>query len=433
MAGGLQSRLHKWQYGFQKGFSVDSAIFNVLRTLELAQKFCTVPLYLLLLDWSKAYDRVHLPQAYEALYRLGLPRAWVDILQGVFKDPKFFVEDRLSKSPVMRQRTGFRQGDPLSCFLFIALLTVIFLDAEPIWRARAARENLTELDTLRKLVGRDFCKYADDANLLNTCLRSIRAMLHAIQVEAAYYGLMLNLLKTFLVRAGGAEQLRAPNLRDFYGSQVQVVNFEKTLGFDLGPMVFPKDVCWKRGSTMLHAMNQYKLIWTSPLSLKKKIEKYYAFVVSKGTWGLHLLTLRNLHYDHLEYIHVRNLRRILGIKSSYYSRISNAEVLRLANAGTIAQVIVKKQLNLFGHILRREPTHPDRLVLFQPTNALQPREPVDPRRPVGRPRLTWIDTILPGLERILQLTKPEIFDLAQNRRAWRDMVDRQSPFLHPSD
>ena len=175
--------------GFQRGFSVDSAIFGVLRTLEIAQNLQNFPLYLLLLDWQKAYDRVHLEPAFNALYRLGLPAAWVEILKSLYADPRFFIEDRFSRSATKRQLTGFRQGDPLSCFLFIALLTVIFLDAEPLWRDRATRENLFDIDKLRETVGRDFCKYADDANLLSTCLRVIRAMLHSIQLEASYYGL----------------------------------------------------------------------------------------------------------------------------------------------------------------------------------------------------------------------------------------------------
>ena len=46
----LEEALSKWQYGFRKKLSVDNAIFDVLRLIELSENFSGFPVYLLLLD-----------------------------------------------------------------------------------------------------------------------------------------------------------------------------------------------------------------------------------------------------------------------------------------------------------------------------------------------------------------------------------------------
>ena len=110
----------------------------------------------------------------------------------------------------------------------------------------------------------------------------MRAMLHAMQREGALYGLFLNISKTFLIRAGQARQI-TPKLLDYFRkTPIPQVNFERTLGFDIGPLVMPRDTLRKRGSAMLSAMEQYKIVWQSDLPQKTKLERYDSLVVSKG-------------------------------------------------------------------------------------------------------------------------------------------------------
>ena len=67
-------------------------------------------------------------------------------------------------------------------------------------------------------------------------------MFHAIQAEAAYYGLILNLTKTFLIRAGAACLLPRPNLNDIHRKAINMVDYEKSLGFNLAPNVRTQEV-----------------------------------------------------------------------------------------------------------------------------------------------------------------------------------------------
>ena len=204
-------------------------------------------------------------------------------------------------------------------------------------------------------------------------------------------------------------------MKDIHGNQVKCVPFERTLGFDLGPLVLPHGVVRSRGNALLTSMNQYKLVWQSDLSVKKKIERYLSLVVSKAIWGLHLLAILPSDFRRLEYLHTRCLRRILDKRAAYVSRISNAAIFRLAKVETLECQIRRRQLKLLGHDLRKDASDADRLCCFQPNTPLQPCVPPGCRRRVGRPRLVWAETILPVCERSWNLSRIQILQLAQNR------------------
>ena len=105
---------------------------------------------------------------------------------------------------------------------------------------------------------------------------------------------MLYSAKERFIRAGQARQI-APKLLDYFRkTPIPQVNFERTLGFDIGPLVMPGDTLRKRGSAMLSAMEQYKIVWQSDLPQKTKLERYDSLVVSKGTLGLHVLSARRI-------------------------------------------------------------------------------------------------------------------------------------------
>ena len=426
---GIGDRIHSHQFGFQSKLSVDNAVFSILRAVEFAHNLKNFPIFVLLLDWCKAFDKVNIVRMLRALARLGVPNHMIEVISSLYRDPEFYVQDRFGRSTTAKQRGGLRQGAPMSGFLFIAMLTVIMHDAEKDWTKVAEEKDYIARDTVKNILGRDFALYADDTNLVTGCIRTMRAMLHAIQREGALYGLFLNISKTFLIRAGQARKI-APRLVDLF-RQVPIpqVDFERTLGFDIGPFVMPRDTLRKRGRAMLGAMEQYSAVWQSDLPQKTKLERYDSLVVSKGIWGLHVLSVLPTDFAYLEYIHGRCLRRILGIKAAFISRISHAAVRDRAHVDPLQCRVRRNQMKLLGHILRRPYDHPDRLCIFQPNDALEPRTTPDAVRRVGRPRTVWTETIVPTIERLLNRPRTQIHHLAQNRQHWYEETERLCSLL----
>ena len=158
---GLVERLHPQQFGFLKGHRVDHAIFGLLRAVQCAPNFQNLPLYILLLDWAKAYDTIKWDGLISAMERLGTPAKFVRMIRVLYSDPRFFVSDRFGSSSLRQMLQGLCQGDGLS----ICVLSVIFYDAERAWRQAGAQ--LADRERVLQAFGREVAKYADDSNLFS--------------------------------------------------------------------------------------------------------------------------------------------------------------------------------------------------------------------------------------------------------------------------
>ena len=293
-------------------------------------------------------------------------------------------------------------------------------DAENSWK------NKPEYNTdFERLFNFNHVLYADDSNLFSTTLQSLRCMLHEVEREAKKYGLRLNVTKTSLICIGVPKNRPKPKMKTLEGKNIPVRDADKTLGFLLGAGGLNKRNISRKVSSLLYTMKKFKLVWTSKMKIKKKVEKYYSLVLSRAAWGVHLLTLGKTDFHTLEYHHNRCLRRILGIKASYISRVSNKDVLVKAGTHSIQYFIIQKQLQLLGHIMRLPPDHPDRLVTFQRGTDCDPCFPEEFKRRRGRPTNHWAEVLITKIRSIYKRkTKKEIFEWAQDRDKWNSFCVR---------
>ena len=103
----------KTQYGFMVEKGTVDAIFIARRLQELAQRKGERQLFVLL-DWEKAFDKLSHEWLFKALEAMKIPEALMRIIEGLYRNPTFYVEIDGIKSSVDKQETGIRQGCPLS-------------------------------------------------------------------------------------------------------------------------------------------------------------------------------------------------------------------------------------------------------------------------------------------------------------------------------
>ena len=97
------------------------------------------------------------------------------------------------------------------------------------------------------------------------------------------------------------------------------------------------------------------------------------------TWTL----TRDLRWR-LNYFGARSLQRILGYRWS--DLVSNERLLRETQMRFFTCIVRELQLRLYGHVAR----FPDADLAHQILSAREPREW---RRPMGRPRASWLQQV----------------------------------------
>jgi len=107
-------------------------------------------------------------------------------------------------------------------------------------------------------------------------------------------------------------------------------------------------------------------------------------------------------------LHQWCLRMLLGIK--WYHFISSDEVRCQTNQPLLTEIIRARRLTLFGHITRMDDNVDAKQILTSSHSVYW-------KRPLGRPRMTWMKTVQNDLDS-RGLSWTATVDLAQNRPLW---------------
>ena len=114
----LDDRIVDFQYGYRRGRSTAEPIFIARRIQELAERHGT-QLYMLALDYSKAFDSIPHEKLLECLIRMGAPTKMISLVQAIYTSPRFRIRIPEGVSDEFHQEIGSRQGCPLSPYLYI--------------------------------------------------------------------------------------------------------------------------------------------------------------------------------------------------------------------------------------------------------------------------------------------------------------------------
>lgn len=190
--------IDKCQAGAQKGRGCIEQIL-ALRLLIDFTKFKKETLYVLFVDYSKAYDRVPRRKMLDYLRSIGCGRLMLLAIQSMYRCTK-----NILKSAIINSTIGVRQGAPTSCLLF-----VIYID-RMVKIMRETIESDGYLGPLHTLL------LMDDTVIVATSRHMCMRKLNILLDYCAEFGMVVNVDKTkfFVINGNEADKqpLRFPNL-----------------------------------------------------------------------------------------------------------------------------------------------------------------------------------------------------------------------------
>jgi hypothetical protein len=127
LAIGLEDRLRPTQYGSRQLRSTSQPL--TILAVGMSSVYPEDPLYILLLDWSKAFDSISHESISNALNGLGIPEPFVQSILALYQTLTFSVKEKNQHFPpaTSRKRCQTRMPSP---YLFIVVLTAVLHDTQ---------------------------------------------------------------------------------------------------------------------------------------------------------------------------------------------------------------------------------------------------------------------------------------------------------------
>ena len=175
----IEPRLRATQFGFRAHKGTKQPLFILRRAMEWSLMTAT-PLHVLSLDWKQAFDSLDHTAMITALKRFGLSPLMIKAIQAIYAEPKFYTKGPQDHTAAGKVSAGIRQGCPLSPYLFVIVLTVIFADID-----QALLQQGTATNTWSSLYPTFDLEYADDTLLLARTIPQLQAFLTTVENIAA--------------------------------------------------------------------------------------------------------------------------------------------------------------------------------------------------------------------------------------------------------
>ena len=397
-------KLRQEQAGFRKHRGTDEQTFILRNIIEQSLEWNTC-LYLVFVDYEKAFDSIHRETLWKIMKLYGIPQKFINIVKAFYKDNKVAVIDGDSKSEWFEVKSGVKQGCVMSGFLF--LLVVDWIMRRTISEGKAGikwrmMEQLEDLD------------YADDIVLISEHWRHAQKKLERINSYGLQTGLKINSEKTKVLRIRAENDapllLNEEPVEDVTSFTYLGSNVSHTGGAD-------EDIKLRIGKART-AYHRLKKVWNSgQLHRRSKLRLFKSNVIPVLLFGCSSWRMTDKDERSLDTFVHKCLRRILKIY--WPMRVTNDEVRRIANIEKISILIRKRRWRNLGHIMRRDINSHQRIAL---------RWTPEGKRNRGRPKETYRRTVEREMKLVNLTSWQHAAGVAQDRDAWRNLVD--DPILH---
>ena len=368
----VQAVIADEQFGFVPGKGTTEAIITLRNIIEKAvTKQDDQELWMLFIDYKKAFDTVYHPALWKTLEEFGFPQHLIWLLSKLYDKAKGLIRIEDEKTDLFSFGKGVRQGCLVSPILFI-------IAGEYIMRAVAEKhDNRLGYNIGGRAVWN--IRYADDTTLLARTRTELKEVAEMLREESLKAGLEINSSKTNVMTINGQGEFA------IQGEPIQAVDSFKFLGSKVTTNGDSSTDIRARIAMGRSTTTNLGNVWRSPaINIHTKVRLAKALVWSVALYGCESWTLKKEDERRLEAFEMWLWRRILNVR--WTERKTNVWVRQQVGVKEEAGILMqarKRKVKKFCHWKRR----PDSLVLA----TIEGMTPGRNRR--GRRRASWFDNI----------------------------------------
>ena len=363
---------------------------------------------MLALDWAKAFDSIDPECLIHALKRFGLPDKFSQMVSAIYSQRKFFVKDGGHSSSIHDQHFGISQGCPLSPFLFVILMTILIHDAKDSLQEQQI--SLTDQLACNELL------YADDTLLIETDRAKLTAYMNNIIQCGKEYGLKLNWDKLGQLNINcdsiglmqpGRDPIICKHSLKYLGAQLSADGYSDS------------EIAQKIGRAS-YDFKTLKQFWNHCfIPVKFKFIVFSACIIQRLLYSLEGTWLNKHVVKKLDGFYCKCLRHILKISPSFISRVSNKYILQQFNSKSLGNILLTRQMLLFGRIARMSNSSVLRSCIFEPNRETLIKHD---QKKQGRPRNTWGEELCKRCKHSCEIANVILQNIIADEKTWQDHV-----------
>jgi len=348
----LDPCIGEYQAGFRKARSCAEQIFN-LKSIISYFRLRSRDLYVVFIDFQKAYDSIDRSTLFQTLQEFGLDNKTREIIQSTLSNTSSKVKFRKEISEPFEIKSGVRQGDGLSPLLFNCALEKVIRE----WRLQLKSLGLplgVRLGAACKNLTIDCLAFADDLALLSHDPITAATQIQTLQECASKFGLQISYSKTQFISSSKT----APDALSTSYGQVRRTNHFKYLGEWVSPSVIETTALNARIQKLETAYHLTRDVYNKKsISVNAKFRHYQTVIRPEALYAAECLALRKRHLtSKLEVRERKVLRKILGPVFSNGIRKLRPNSELYTHTEKITDTFRKRRIAFLGHVSRMPQT-----------------------------------------------------------------------------
>ena len=340
LTSGLRHVICDHQYAFLPGRLIDDNVRTIQYLIEKHEMDEEEGLNILFLDQEKAYDRVSHEYMWAVLDKIGAPEAFIKTLQCLYSTGAVNVTINGHIGMRLPVKSGVRQGDPISCPLYVTVIEPLALT---MIKSQLIRGVLIDGKTIKNTL------FADDTTVILRDQAEAEAAKDILNTFDDASGARVNWGKTFILRIGLAQHIQIPRVR-----QVNAANPYFHLGVPVGTDIelqlknYWEKMVGKYAKVTAHWLKNY-------LSIKGRVLIANSLMMSLPRYGIRFL---NVPTDVVAQLQKEYYKLVWDNRR--YDRIPDLHACALPPQGGLGCIDLKSiiEASAISAVVRTE-THPE--------------------------------------------------------------------------